>query len=87
MDKHAEDGHPRDRDQESKREWPTKTGVKPIDRVHPAHDEIGIGNPNHIDDAEYEVETEREQRQDAAEQEPIDHRFDEVDVHPGYSPI
>src|ERR1043166_4737037 len=54
--------------------------VQPIDRVHAAHDEVGVGDPHHVDHAEDEVEAEREQREHAAEQEPVDHRLDQINV-------
>src|SRR5438552_2606366 len=56
-------------------------GEETVDRVHAAHDQLGIGNPHHIDDPEDQVEAERQQRQDAAEQHSVQHRFKEVDVH------
>ena len=55
--------------------------------VHAAHDDVGIGDPHHVDHAENQVEPERQQRQHAAEQDAVDDRFEEIEVHLGYSPM
>ena len=83
----AEGGHGRDRDQAGERQRHAVLGVEEIDDIHAAHDDVGIGDPDDVDHAEDQVEPEREQSQHAAEQEAVDDRFEEVDVHRGYSPI
>ncbi|MGY3651363.1 hypothetical protein ACVWW2_006654 [Bradyrhizobium sp. LM4.3] len=42
--------------------------------------QLGVANPGHVDDAEDQVEPEREQRQHAAEQDAVDHGLQQVDV-------
>src|SRR3546814_13965341 len=70
--------------------------VEEIDRVHAEHDQLGIADPHHVDDAEDDVEPQRKQRQDAAEQQALDHRLPEKGVekrefhrryHPKVKPV
>ena len=51
-----------------------------VHSIHPDHDELGIADPGDVDDAEDQIEPEREQRQHAAEQDAVDHGFQQVDV-------
>src|SRR4030095_1849276 len=44
------------------------------------HDERGVADPGDVDDAEDQIEPEREQRQHAAEQDAVDHGLQQVDV-------
>ena len=81
MQPHAEQCDEQDRRRRGEQERPAEEGVEPVDRVHAAHDQLGIGDPHHVDDPEDQVEAERQQGQDAAEQHPVQHRFEEVDVH------
>ena len=53
-------------------------GVK--DAVHADHHEFGVADPHHVDDAEDEIEPEREQREQPGQQEPVEDRFEEEDV-------
>src|SRR5262245_13904199 len=87
MNEDAECGHGHDRDQASDRERHTILGVEEIDYIHAAHDDVGIGDPDHVDYAEDQVQAKREQGQHAAEQDAVDDRLEEIDVHSGYSPI
>ena len=48
--------------------------------VHADHDQFGIADPGHVDDAEDQVEPERQQRQHAAEQDAVDHGLQQIDV-------
>src|SRR5262249_10250586 len=68
---------------DKKNEWqrPAQVHEEDVDDVHAAHDEIGIRDPYHIDDAEDQIETERKQRQHAAEQQAVDHGFKKENVH------
>ena len=77
----AEHGDDQDRRRRRRAERPAVVDVQPIDRVHAAHDEIGIGDPDHIDHAEDQVEAERKQRQHAAEQQAVDDRLEQIDIH------
>ena len=36
-----------------------------VDAVHADHDQLGVADPHHVDDAEDEVQAERQQRQQA----------------------
>src|SRR6185503_8050265 len=54
--------------------------VQVVDRVHAAHDQLGVADPDHVDDAEDQVEPERQERQQAAEQEPVEDRLQQEDV-------
>jgi hypothetical protein len=40
--------------------------------VHAEHHEVDVGDPHDVDDAEDEIEPEREQGEHAAEQQPVD---------------
>src|SRR6185312_8753648 len=50
-----------------------------VDRVHAERDQIHVGDPDDVDDAEDEVEAEGEQGQHPAEQDAVDHRLQEED--------
>jgi len=54
--------------------------VHEVDGVHPDHHQLGVADPHHVDHAEHEVESEREQREHPAEQQPVQHRLEKVDV-------
>ena len=68
VDQHAEDGHADNRCRKRERKRPAEYGKQPIDHVHAAHDEIGIGDPHHVNYAEDQVQAQGEQRQHAREQ-------------------
>ena len=51
-----------------------------VHAVHADHHQLGVADPGHVDDAEDQVQPERQQRQHAAEQDAVDHRFEQVDV-------
>ena len=57
-------------------------GIEEIDHIHAAHDDVGIGDPDHVDHAEDQVQAERKQREHAAEQDAVDDCFEEIEVHP-----
>ena len=57
---------------------PALVGV--VDAVHADHHQLGVADPHHVDDAEDQVEAEREQRQQAGEQQPVEDRLEEEDV-------
>src|SRR4029078_1731702 len=64
-----------------------------IHAVHADHDQLGITDPGHVDDAEDQVEPECQQRQHATEQDAVDHRLQQINVedvqkclHPYYTP-
>ena len=61
-------------------------GVKKIDHVHAAHDDVGIGDPHHVDHAKNQVQAERQQRQHAAKQDAVDDRFNEIEIHCATAP-
>ena len=84
---HPQCRHAENRRRECQGERPAEYGKEPVDRVHAAHDEIGVGDPDHVDHAEDQVQTEGEQRQDACEQQAVDRRFEQEHVHARYNPI
>jgi hypothetical protein len=51
-----------------------------VDAVHADHHELGIANPHHVDDAEDEVQAERQQCQQPCQQQPVDERLGEEDI-------
>src|SRR3569833_1072746 len=51
-----------------------------IHGIHADHHEFGVADPGHVDDAEDQIEPEREQRQHAAEQDAVDHGLQQIDV-------
>src|SRR5262249_30770726 len=81
VDEHAEAGDANDRDQAGQRQRHAILGVEEIDRVHAAHHDIGVTDPHHVDDAEDQVQSERQQRKHAAEQDAVDDRLDKINVH------
>ena len=50
-----------------------------VDGVHAQHDQVDVGDPHDVEHAEDQVQPEREQRQDAAQQDAVDRRLDEED--------
>jgi hypothetical protein len=81
MNDNAECSDARNRDQESKWQRHSIFDVEKIDHVHPAHDDVGIGDPHDIDHAENQIQAERQKRQYAAEQDAVDDRLDEIRIH------
>ena len=58
----------------------TKNLDQIIHAVHADHHQFGITDPRHVDDAEDQIQPERQQRQQAAEQNAVHHGFEQVDV-------
>ena len=56
---------------------PVVLHVQRVDRVHADHDHLGVADPHHVDDAEDQVQAERQQRQQAAQQDAVQHRFEQ----------
>jgi len=59
-----------------------------VDEVHAEHDEVDVGDPHDVDDAEDQVEAQREQGEDAAEQDAVDRGLGQeygVDHRPTYA--
>ena len=54
--------------------------VRVVDAVHANHHHLGVADPHHVDDAENEVQPQRQQRQQARQQQPVDERLHEEDV-------
>ncbi len=81
MKEEAEGGDADDGDEAGEEDRPAVEDMQPVDRIHAAHHELGIADPYHVDDAEDEVEPEREQRQHPAEQYAVDDRLEEINVH------
>ena len=51
-----------------------------IHAIHADHDEFGVADPGHVDDAEDQVQAERQQRQHAAEQDAVHDGLEQVDI-------
>ena len=85
MEEKAEPGDAGHRDDAGEEDGPAIEDVQPIDRVHAAHHQLGVADPDDVDDAEDEIEAEREEGEDAAEQHAVDDSLEQVDVH-GFSP-
>jgi beta-RFAP synthase len=51
-----------------------------VHAVHADHHQLGVADPGDVDDAEDQVQPERQQGQYAAQQDAVDHRFEQVDV-------
>ena len=51
-----------------------------IHAVHADHDQFRVADPGHVDDAEDQIEPERQQRQHATEQDAVDHGLQQIDV-------
>ncbi len=81
VDQHAQQRYEQDGRGAGEQHGPAIDVGQPVDRVHAEHDELGIGDPHDVDHAEDEVEPERQQCQHAAQQNAVDHRLEEVDVH------
>ncbi|KZS00409.1 Uncharacterized protein APZ42_003283, partial [Daphnia magna] len=71
VDQHAQDGDEDDGDDGRDRQRHAMDGIEPVDGVHAAHHQLGVGYPHDVDDAEDEVEAQRQQRQDAAQQDAV----------------
>jgi hypothetical protein len=54
--------------------------VQVVHGVHADHDQLGVADPDDVDHAEDQVQSQREQRQDAAEQHAVEHGFEQEDV-------
>jgi hypothetical protein len=63
---HAERCDPGDRNGTRQQQRPAKLGIEIVNEIHAAHDEIGIGDPHHINHAENQIKSERQQCQHAA---------------------
>ena len=50
------------------------------DAVHADHHQLGVTDPHHVDDAENQIQPERQQREQAGEQQPVEDRLEEEDV-------
>ena len=73
----------RDQHNDERRGGPVRQAIdlhQEIHAVHADHDELGIADPGDVDDAEDQVQPERQQRQHAAEQDAVDHGLQQVDV-------
>ncbi len=81
MEKDAQCRDAENRGKRCEEKRPAEEAVQPEDHVHAAHDELGVADPHHVDDAKDEVEAERLKGQHAAEKDAVDDRFKEVDVH------
>ena len=81
MNDNAEYGDTRYGDQARKRKRYAVFNIEEIDHVHPAHDDVGVGDPHHIDHAENQVQAERQQRQHPPEQDAVDDSLDEIRIH------
>ena len=81
MHQHAERRHPGDRNGASEQQRPAELGIEIINKIHAAHDEIGISNPYHVDHAENQIKSERKQREHAAEQDAVDDRLEKINIH------
>ena len=51
-----------------------------VHAVHADHHQLGVADPRHVDDAEDQVQAERQQGQQPAQQDAVHHRLEEVDV-------
>ena len=72
--------HQQHRRRECKPQGDALRHMQPPDGVHADHDQLGVADPDDVDDAEDEVEAERQQRQQAAEQQAVDDGFEQEDV-------
>ncbi len=54
--------------------------VEEVHPVHAEHDQLGVADPDDVDDAEHQVQSERQKRQDTAQQDTVDQRLEQVDV-------
>jgi hypothetical protein len=87
MNDHPKRRHAENRRRKCEGQRPAEYGKEPVHRVHAAHDEIGVSDPDHVDHAEDQVQAEGEQRQNARKQQAVDRRFEQEDVHARYNPI
>jgi hypothetical protein len=74
-----EQGAQRDRGQRAQPHRPAVDLDQVVDEVHAEHHQVHVGDPHDVDHAEDEVEAEREQGQDAAEQDAVERRLGEED--------
>jgi hypothetical protein len=81
---HAQDGNAGDAGHGRDRERRVVDAVDEVHAVHAENDQLGIADPDHVDDAEDEVEAEREEGEHAAQQYAIDERLEQVDVEEGH---
>jgi hypothetical protein len=51
-----------------------------VDAVHADHHHLGVADPHHVDDAEDQVQPERQQREQAGEQDAVEDRLEKEDV-------
>ncbi len=80
MQRRAERRHQQDRERRSDPVRQAEYLDHVVHAVHADHDQFGVADPGDVDDAEDQVEPERQQRQHAAEQDAVDHGFQQIDV-------
>jgi hypothetical protein len=76
----AERSDHQDRGQHRQPQRPAEHVVRVEHRVHADHHQLGVTDPHHVDDAEDQVQAEREQREHAPEQQSVDDRLEKEDV-------
>src|ERR687891_267890 len=80
MTRGAEIRDERDAGRHGRKERPAVLRVQHEHRVHADHDELGVADPDHVDDAEDEIQAEREETEQPAEQDAVHDRLDEEDI-------
>ncbi len=76
---HAEQRADADRGEPGEPERPAVAADQEVDGVHAERDQVHVGDPHDVDDAEDQVEPEGQEREDAAEQDAVDHRLHQED--------
>ncbi|OIM89432.1 hypothetical protein BLN97_39260 [Bradyrhizobium elkanii] len=80
MQRAAEQRHQQDDQRRGGPVWQAVVLHEIVHAVHADHHKLGVADPGDVDDAEDQVEPEREQRQHAAEQDAVDDGLQQVDV-------
>src|SRR5690606_39664716 len=80
MQNHAGHGDDQDADQHRQRKRQADDLVEMENGVHADHHQLGVADPDDIDDAEDQIEAEGQKGEQSGEQDAVEHGFEEEDV-------
>ncbi len=66
---------------EGEGERPARLGVEEPHGVHAHHDQLRVAEPDHVDDADHQVQPEHRQGEHTAEQHAVQQRFQQERIH------
>ncbi len=86
MHQEAQQRDHRDRRDAGQHQGDAGVDVQRVNRVHAQHHELGVADPDHVDDAEDQVEAERQERQHPTQQQAVDQGLEQEDIENFHGP-